>query len=102
MHVPIKEVEPATNIVRRFATGAVSCDSISDEAHKTLAMHGWGAKSNTGEGGEHVEKSAIKQVASGRFGVIIAHLDAAIEIKIQMALGSKVTKGICATRHSTF
>ena len=125
MHVPIEEVEPAANIVKRFATGAMSYGSISEEAHKTLAiaMNRMGAKSNTGEGGEDVnrwnpkengdsEKSAIKQVASGRFGVTIAYLGAAIEIQIKMAQGAKpgeggelpgqkVTKGIGATRHST-
>ena len=83
--VPTEEVEPAGNIVKRFVTGAMSCGSISDEARRTLAvaMNRMGGKSNTGEGGEDMgrwtakengdsEKSAIKQVASGRFGVTIA------------------------------
>ena len=123
--VPIDEVEPATAIVRRFATGAMSFGSISREAHTTLAvaMNRIGAKSNTGEGGEEParfrphadgssERSAIKQVASGRFGVTAEYLVNADDIQIKMAQGAKPGEGgqlpghkvdahIAAVRHST-
>jgi glutamate synthase (NADPH) large chain len=104
--VPIAEVEPAESIVRRFATGAMSYGSISAEAHETLAiaMNRLGAKSNTGEGGEDRErfnplpngdskKSAIKQVASGRFGVTSEYLVSAQELQIKMAQGAKPGEG---------
>jgi len=119
--VPLDEVEPATEIVKRFATGAMSYGSISAEAHETLAkaMNKLGGKSNTGEGGEDVERlldptrrSFIKQVASGRFGVTSAYLVNAGEIQIKMAQGAKPGEGgqlpghkvypwIAATRHAT-
>jgi glutamate synthase (NADPH/NADH) large chain len=121
----IGEVEPATDIVKRFATGAMSFGSISREAHTTLAiaMNRIGGKSNTGEGGEEPDRfqpmangdsmrSAIKQVASGRFGVTTEYLVNADDIQIKMAQGAKpgeggqlpghkVDKVIGKTRHST-
>ncbi len=125
--IPIDEVEPAQLIVKRFATGAMSFGSISYEAHSTLAkaMNLIGGKSNTGEGGEEAERflpladgsrnperSAIKQVASGRFGVTIEYLVNADDIQIKVAQGAKpgeggqlpghkVNKQIARVRHST-
>ncbi|MCR5791338.1 MAG: glutamate synthase large subunit [Lachnospiraceae bacterium] len=118
--IPLEEVEPVSEIVRRFKTGAMSYGSISKEAHETLAiaMNRLGGKSNTGEGGEDpvrfgTEKSsAIKQVASARFGVTIEYLNNAQEIQIKMAQGAKPGEGghlpgrkvypwIAHTRHST-
>ena len=123
--VPIEEVEPVSEIVKRFATGAMSYGSISAEAHETLAiaMNRLGGKSNTGEGGEDPEryildangdsrKSAIKQVASGRFGVTSEYLVSAQDIQIKMAQGAKPGEGgqlpgdkvypwIAKTRYST-
>ncbi len=123
--VPLDEVEPASAIVRRFATGAMSFGSISREAHTTLAiaMNRIGGKSNTGEGGEEAERfkpldngdskrSAIKQVASGRFGVTTEYLVNADVLQIKMAQGAKpgeggqlpghkVDKAIAKVRHST-
>ncbi|KAI0112096.1 glutamate synthase [Nemania sp. FL0031] len=123
--IPIDQVEPWTDIVRRFCTGAMSYGSISMESHSTLAvaMNRLGGKSNTGEGGEDPERSqvmangdtmrsAIKQVASGRFGVTSAYLADSDELQIKMAQGAKpgeggelpghkVTKPIARTRHST-
>jgi glutamate synthase domain-containing protein 2/glutamate synthase domain-containing protein 1/glutamate synthase domain-containing protein 3 len=104
--VPLEAVEPASNIVRRFATGAMSLGSISREAHETLAiaMNRLGGKSNTGEGGEDPvrytpepngdsRRSAIKQVASGRFGVTTHYLVNADELQIKMAQGAKPGEG---------
>ncbi|MCR2818638.1 glutamate synthase large subunit [Microbacterium sp. zg.Y1090] len=100
--VPIDEVEPVSAIVKRFSTGAMSYGSISKEAHETLAiaMNSIGAKSNTGEGGEDVERlldpqrrSAIKQVASGRFGVTSMYLTHAEDIQIKLAQGAKPGEG---------
>jgi glutamate synthase (NADPH/NADH) large chain len=119
--VPIEEVEPVSEIVKRFSTGAMSYGSISLEAHQTLAiaMNRLGAKSNTGEGGEDVDRlydperrSAIKQVASGRFGVTSDYLTNATDIQIKMAQGAKPGEGgqlpgqkvypwVAKTRHST-
>jgi glutamate synthase (NADPH/NADH) large chain len=119
--VPIDEVEPISSIVKRFSTGAMSYGSISPEAHETLAiaMNRLGAKSNTGEGGEDVERlldptrrSSIKQVASGRFGVTSMYLSHADDIQIKMAQGAKPGEGgqlppnkvypwIARTRHAT-
>ena len=123
--VPLDEVEPAKDIVKRFATGAMSFGSISYEAHTTLAiaMNRIGGKSNTGEGGEQTERfiplengdskrSAIKQVASGRFGVTTEYLVNADMIQIKMAQGAKPGEGgqlpghkvdatIARVRHST-
>jgi glutamate synthase (NADPH/NADH) large chain len=125
--IPLSEVEPASEIVKRFATGAMSFGSISMEAHSTLAiaMNQLGGKSNTGEGGEDPERykplqdgsmnpmrSAIKQVASGRFGVTINYLTNSDEIQIKMAQGAKPGEGgelpgrkvdekIASVRHST-
>jgi glutamate synthase (NADPH/NADH) large chain len=118
--VPIDEVEPVNEIVKRFSTGAMSYGSISQEAHETLAiaMNSLGGKSNTGEGGEDAERlyderrSAIKQVASGRFGVTSEYLTAADDLQIKMAQGAKPGEGgqlpghkvypwIAKTRHST-
>ncbi|USH02030.1 glutamate synthase large subunit [Grimontia kaedaensis] len=123
--IPLDEVEPVENILKRFATGAMSFGSISHEAHSTLAiaMNRIGAKSNSGEGGEDPvrfdkkengdwERSAIKQVASGRFGVTSYYLANADEIQIKMAQGAKPGEGgqlpghkvddwIGRTRHST-
>jgi glutamate synthase (NADPH) large chain len=105
--IPIEEVEPAEAIMRRFKTGAMSYGSISKEAHETLAiaMNRIGGKSNTGEGGEDPERftwtneqgdsknSAIKQVASGRFGVTSEYLVNARELQIKMAQGAKPGEG---------
>ncbi len=100
--VPIDEVEPVSSIVKRFSTGAMSYGSISKEAHETLAiaMNAIGAKSNTGEGGEDVDRlldperrSAIKQVASGRFGVTSMYLTHADDIQIKLAQGAKPGEG---------
>ena len=104
--VPLDEVEPAREIVRRFATGAASFGSISKEAHETMAiaMNRIGARSNTGEGGEDYHRytpddngdsrnSAIKQVASGRFGVTPNYLVNATDLQIKMAQGSKPGEG---------
>ncbi len=123
--IPLDEVEPAEAILRRFKTGAMSYGSISREAHETLAvaMNRVGGKSNTGEGGEDSSRyrpdangdsrnSAIKQVASGRFGVTIEYLNQAREIQIKMAQGAKPGEGgqlpghkvypwIANVRHST-
>ena len=117
--VPLEEVEPAQEIVKRFATGAMSFGSISKEAHETLAiaMNRMGARSNTGEGGEDEERfgdlrrSAVKQVASGRFGVTANYLVNADDLQIKMAQGAKpgeggqlpghkVDKTIARVRHS--
>ncbi|HEY5231880.1 MAG TPA: glutamate synthase large subunit, partial [Galbitalea sp.] len=119
--VPIDDVESVASIVKRFSTGAMSYGSISREAHETLAiaMNSIGAKSNTGEGGEDVDRlldparrSAIKQVASGRFGVTSLYLTNATDIQIKMAQGAKPGEGgqlpsgkvypwIARTRHGT-
>ncbi|WP_026314035.1 glutamate synthase large subunit [Actinomadura flavalba] len=123
--VPIDEVEPVAEIVKRFSTGAMSYGSISAEAHETLAiaMNRLGGKSNTGEGGEDparftpdangdLRRSAIKQVASGRFGVTSEYLTNADDIQIKMAQGAKPGEGgqlpghkvypwVAKTRHST-
>ncbi len=118
--VPLEEVEPAQEIVKRFATGAMSFGSISKEAHETLAvaMNRMGGKSNTGEGGEDEarfgteKRSAIKQVASARFGVTTNYLINADELQIKMAQGAKPGEGgqlpghkvddvIARVRHST-
>ena len=123
--IPLDEVEPASEIVKRFATGAMSFGSISREAHTTLAiaMNRIGGRSNTGEGGEEVDRfkplpngdsmrSAIKQVASGRFGVTTEYLANADMIQIKMAQGAKPGEGgqlpghkvdatIAKVRHST-
>ncbi|WP_284985549.1 glutamate synthase large subunit [Arthrobacter sp. fls2-241-R2A-172] len=119
--VPLEEVEPVSSIVKRFSTGAMSYGSISKEAHETLAiaMNRLGGKSNTGEGGEDVDRlldperrSAIKQIASGRFGVTSLYLTNAEDIQIKMAQGAKPGEGgqlmaqkvypwVARTRHST-
>jgi len=119
--VPIEQVEPICEIVKRFSTGAMSYGSISKEAHETLAiaMNRLGGKSNTGEGGEDEDRlldparrSAIKQVASGRFGVTSLYLTQSDDIQIKMAQGAKPGEGgqlpgskvypwIASTRHST-
>ncbi|MBC7590792.1 MAG: glutamate synthase large subunit [Salinibacterium sp.] len=119
--VPIDEVEPIEAIVKRFNTGAMSYGSISQEAHETMAiaMNQLGGRSNTGEGGEDVDRlldpkrrSAIKQVASGRFGVTSMYLTHATDIQIKMAQGAKPGEGgqlpankvypwIARTRHGT-
>jgi glutamate synthase (ferredoxin) len=104
--VPLDEVEPVASIVKRFKTGAMSFGSISREAHESIAiaMNRLGAKSNTGEGGEDPARyipdlngdsrcSAIKQVASGRFGVTSEYLVHAKEIQIKMAQGAKPGEG---------
>jgi glutamate synthase (NADPH/NADH) large chain len=106
--IPLEEVEPAKEIVKRFCTGAMSFGSISHEAHTSLAeaMNALGGKSNTGEGGEdparihpladgsmNPQRSAIKQVASGRFGVTIYYLANADELQIKMAQGAKPGEG---------
>ncbi len=104
--VPIDQVEPASSIIKRFATGAMSYGSISQEAHETLAiaMNRLGGKSNTGEGGESpdrfirdangdLRRSAVKQVASGRFGVTSNYLVNADDIQIKMAQGAKPGEG---------
>ncbi|MEQ4518223.1 glutamate synthase large subunit [Pseudarthrobacter sp. B907] len=119
--VPLEEVEPVSSIVKRFSTGAMSYGSISQEAHETLAiaMNRLGGKSNTGEGGEDVDRlldptrrSAVKQIASGRFGVTSLYLTNADDIQIKMAQGAKPGEGgqlmaqkvypwVARTRHST-
>ncbi len=119
--VPIDEVEPVSAIVKRFSTGAMSYGSISKEAHETLAiaMNRLGAKSNTGEGGEDADRlhdperrSAVKQVASGRFGVTAEYLTNSDDIQIKMAQGAKPGEGgqlpgnkvypwVAKTRYST-
>src|SRR5579871_1277844 len=123
--IPLSEVEPAADIVKRFSTGAMSFGSISREAHTTLAiaMNRIGGRSNTGEGGEESDRfkplpngdsmrSAIKQVASGRFGVTTEYLVNADDLQIKMAQGAKpgeggqlpghkVDKNIARVRHST-
>ncbi len=123
--IPLEIVEPAAEIVKRFCTGAMSFGSISKEAHESLAiaMNRIGGRSNTGEGGEDPARfrrdangdsrnSAIKQVASGRFGVTAHYLASALEIQIKMAQGAKPGEGgqlpghkvdsfIAKTRHST-
>ena len=123
--IPIEQVEPWTDIVRRFCTGAMSYGSISMEAHSTLAvaMNRLGGKSNTGEGGEDPERSlpmengdtmrsAIKQIASGRFGVTSNYITDSDQLQIKMAQGAKPGEGgelpghkvsgpIAHTRHST-
>jgi len=99
--LPLQEVEPASEIVKRFVTGAMSFGSISQEAHETLAvaMNRIGGKSNTGEGGEDEERfrderrSAVKQVASGRFGVTANYLVNADELQIKIAQGAKPGEG---------
>ena len=99
--VPLDEVEPASEIVKRFKTGAMSYGSISEEAHTcmAIAMNRLGGKSNSGEGGEDPSRfgteknSAIKQVASGRFGVTSRYLGSAKEIQIKMAQGAKPGEG---------
>ncbi|MFL6035512.1 MAG: glutamate synthase large subunit, partial [Gaiellaceae bacterium] len=104
--IPLDEVEPASEIVKRFSTGAMSLGSLSREAHETLAiaMNRIGGRSNTGEGGEDParytpdangdsRRSAIKQVASGRFGVIVHYLTNADELQIKMAQGAKPGEG---------
>ncbi|ETB49259.1 glutamate synthase, partial [Mycobacterium avium 10-5560] len=123
--VPLEEVEPASEIVKRFSTGAMSYGSISAEAHETLAiaMNRLGGRSNSGEGGEDVKRfdrdpdgswrrSAIKQVASGRFGVTSHYLTNCTDIQIKMAQGAKPGEGgqlpghkvypwVAEVRHST-
>ncbi|MCU1437762.1 MAG: glutamate synthase large subunit [Naasia sp.] len=119
--IPLEEVEPIESIVRRFNTGAMSYGSISQEAHETLAiaMNRLGGRSNTGEGGEDVERlldperrSAIKQVASGRFGVTSMYLTHATDLQIKLAQGAKPGEGgqlppakvypwVARTRHAT-
>ena len=123
--IPLEEVEPASEILKRFATGAMSFGSISDESHRALAiaMNRIGGKSNTGEGGEDParfeplpdgdsSRSAIKQVASGRFGVTIWYLANSDELQIKIAQGAKPGEGgelpgrkvdetIARIRHST-
>jgi glutamate synthase (NADPH) large chain len=123
--IPLEEVESAADIVKRFCTGAMSFGSLSKEAHETLAiaMNRIGGKSNTGEGGEDydrffplpngdLKRSAIKQVASGRFGVTGFYLSNADQLQIKMAQGAKpgeggelpgdkVTDAIAFTRHTT-
>jgi glutamate synthase (NADPH/NADH) large chain len=123
--IPIEQVEPVSEIVKRFATGAMSYGSISAEAHETLAiaMNRLGGKSNTGEGGEDPERfvplpngdskrSSIKQVASGRFGVTAEYLTNSDDLQIKMAQGAKPGEGgqlpgrkvypwVAKTRHST-
>ncbi|NOY89831.1 MAG: glutamate synthase large subunit [Deltaproteobacteria bacterium] len=125
--IPLEDVEPASAIARRFVSGAMSFGSISEEAHTSMAraMNQLGGRSNTGEGGEdparyrpladgspNPRRSAIKQVASGRFGVTIDYLASADEIQIKMAQGAKPGEGgelpgrkvgaqVAAIRHST-
>ncbi|WP_022885112.1 glutamate synthase large subunit [Glaciibacter superstes] len=121
MPIPLDDVESVESIVKRFSTGAMSYGSISQEAHETLAiaMNRLGAKSNTGEGGEDLERlldperrSAIKQVASGRFGVTSMYLTHAEDIQIKLAQGAKPGEGgqlpptkvypwVARTRHAT-
>ncbi|QSB16384.1 glutamate synthase large subunit [Natronosporangium hydrolyticum] len=119
--VPLDEVEPATEIVKRFGTGAISYGAISAESHETLAiaMNRIGGRSNTGEGGEEVDRlydplrrSAVKQIASGRFGVTTEYLVHSDDIQVKMAQGAKPGEGgqlpgnkvwpwIAKTRHAT-
>jgi glutamate synthase (NADPH/NADH) large chain len=119
--IPVEDVEPVSEIIKRFSTGAMSYGSISKEAHETLAiaMNRIGGRSNTGEGGEDKDRlydperrSAIKQVASGRFGVTSDYLTNASDLQIKMAQGAKPGEGgqlpgqkvypwIAQTRHST-
>jgi glutamate synthase (NADPH/NADH) large chain len=119
--IPLDQVEPVSEIVKRFNTGAMSYGSISAEAHETLAiaMNRLGARSNTGEGGEHPERlydderrSKVKQVASGRFGVTSEYLTQADDIQIKLAQGAKPGEGgqlppakvypwVAEVRHST-
>ncbi|MET9020161.1 glutamate synthase large subunit [Actinopolymorpha sp. NPDC004070] len=119
--IPVEDVESVESIVKRFSTGAMSYGSISAEAHETLAiaMNRLGARSNTGEGGEDTDRlndperrSAIKQVASGRFGVTSEYLTNSTDLQIKMAQGAKPGEGgqlpgnkvypwIARTRHST-
>jgi glutamate synthase (NADPH/NADH) large chain len=119
--IPLEDVESVSSIVKRFSTGAMSYGSISKEAHETLAiaMNRLGGKSNTGEGGEDVDRlldperrSAVKQIASGRFGVTSLYLSNADDIQIKMAQGAKPGEGgqlmaqkvypwVARTRHST-
>ncbi|GIH19119.1 glutamate synthase large subunit [Rugosimonospora africana] len=119
--IDLEEVEPVSEIVKRFATGAMSYGSISAEAHETLAiaMNRLGGRSNTGEGGEDVDRlydparrSSVKQIASGRFGVTSEYLVNADDLQIKMAqgakpgeggqlLGNKVWPWIAKTRHAT-
>jgi glutamate synthase (NADPH/NADH) large chain len=119
--IPVDEVEPISEIVKRFSTGAMSYGSISKEAHETLAiaMNRIGARSNSGEGGEDLDRiydpnrrSKIKQVASGRFGVTSEYLVSADDIQIKLAQGAKPGEGghlpgtkvypwVATTRHST-
>ncbi|MET0955476.1 MAG: glutamate synthase-related protein, partial [Cryobacterium sp.] len=119
--VPIDEVESVASIVKKFSTGAMSYGSISQEAHETLAiaMNRLGGKSNTGEGGEDLDRlldptrrSAVKQVASGRFGVTSMYLTHADDIQIKLAQGAKPGEGgqlpptkvypwVARTRHAT-
>jgi glutamate synthase (NADPH/NADH) large chain len=119
--VPLDEVEPASEIVKRFGTGAISYGAISAEAHETLAiaMNRLGGRSNTGEGGEDVDRlydplrrSAVKQIASGRFGVTTEYLVHGTDIQVKMAQGAKPGEGgqlpgnkvwpwIAKTRHAT-
>jgi glutamate synthase (NADPH/NADH) large chain len=119
--VPRSEVEPASEIVKRFGTGAISYGAISAEAHETLAvaMNRLGGRSNTGEGGEDVDRlhdplrrSAVKQIASGRFGVTTEYLVHADDLQVKMAQGAKPGEGgqlpgnkvwpwIARTRHAT-
>src|SRR3989449_11249918 len=100
--IPIEEVEPVESILKRFATGAMSYGSISQEAHETLAiaMNRIGGRSNTGEGGEDParytrdpngdsRRSAVKQVASARFGVTSGYLGNAADLQIKMAAGAQ-------------
>src|SRR5699024_6567003 len=119
--VPLAEVEPVSQIVKRFSTGAMSYGSISAEAHETLAvaMNMLGGRSNSGEGGEDpqrlhdpLRRSAVKQVASGRFGVTAEYLSSADDIQIKVAQGAKPGEGgqlpgpkvypwVAGTRHAT-
>ncbi|HEY8474133.1 MAG TPA: glutamate synthase large subunit [Natronosporangium sp.] len=119
--VPLSEVEPVSEIVKRFGTGAISYGAISAEAHETLAiaMNRLGGRSNTGEGGEDTDRlydplrrSAVKQIASGRFGVTTEYLVHADDIQVKMAQGAKPGEGgqlpgkkvwpwIAKTRHAT-
>ena len=119
--IPIDEVEPVSEIVKRFSTGAMSYGSISKEAHETLAiaMNRLGAKSNTGEGGEDPDRSVRRRASrksiagrSGRFGVTSEYLTNADDIQIKMAQGAKPGEGgqlpgnkvypwVAKTRHST-
>ncbi|MDO5633847.1 MAG: glutamate synthase large subunit [Micrococcus sp.] len=119
--IPVSEVEPVAEIVKRFSTGAMSYGSISQEAHETMAiaMNRLGARSNSGEGGEDVERlldperrSAIKQIASGRFGVTSLYLATASDLQIKLAQGAKPGEGgqlmgtkvypwVARTRHAT-